>query len=246
MILIPARLKSTRFPEKMLAFLGSAPLIVQTARNAIAADIAPVVVACDDEKILRACHDFGVRVVKTGSHETGTDRCAEAARILGLADDEVILNVQGDEPFVESEILKTLYELAKSAEFFASLAKKLTEKSQILNPNIAKLVLNAQNEAIFFSRSVLPFCRDFENGIGETQYFSHLGLYGFRNRALQEFSRLKKTAIEDLEKLEQLRAIYHKKSIKIAVVQTQTIGIDTPEDLVCAQKRLESLDPKTR
>lgn len=232
MIIIPARLASTRFPKKMLTDIFGKPLIIATAMNA--AQVDDVVVACDDEIILTLCKKYNIKAVLTNkAHTSGTDRCAEACRILGISSNEIILNVQGDEPFLEKEVIQTLQDLTKKSDFMASLAKKITQQ-EALDSNLVKVVLDGCNNAIYFSRSVIPFDRDNNQ---EVEYYGHLGLYGFYNWSLQEFCNLEKTHLEDIEKLEQLRAIYYQKSIKMAIVETNSVGIDTPDDLEIAFKK---------
>lgn len=230
MIVIPARLESTRFPQKVLCDLGGLPMVVRTALNA--REVDDVVVACDDEQIESACKKHNIPCVLTSKeHSSGTDRCAEAIRKLGVAKDEIVINVQADEPFLEQGVIVTLQNLMKDKQpFMASLAKVI-DGEQIIDSNLVKVVCNAHQEAIYFSRAPIPFCRD---GVCEalqnTPYLGHLGLYGFFARTLEEFCFLPKSPLEDIEKLEQLRAIYHKKSIAMAVVETQSVGIDTRED----------------
>lgn len=235
MIIIPARLESTRFPQKVLCDIGGLPMVVRTARNAQALD--EVVVACDDEAIESVCKTHKIPCVLTSrEHTSGTDRCAEAVRKLGISESEMVINIQADEPFLEQGVIQTLQNLLREKQpFMASLAKVVGE-SHIADSNLVKVVLNAQSEAIYFSRSVVPFCRD-SHTPQNLRYLGHLGLYGFFARTLQEFCALPKSPLEDIEKLEQLRAIYHKKSIAMAVVETKSIGIDTPQDY---QKALET------
>ena len=230
MIVIPARLESTRFPQKVLCDLGGLPMVVRTALNA--QEVDEVVVACDDEQIESACKKHNIPCVLTSKeHSSGTDRCAEAIRKLGVAEDEIVINVQADEPFLEQGVIVTLQNLMRDKQpFMASLAKVI-DGEQIIDSNLVKVVCNAHQEAIYFSRAPIPFCRD---GVCEAlqnmPYLGHLGLYGFFARTLEEFCSLPKSPLEDIEKLEQLRAIYHKKSIAMAVVETQSVGIDTRED----------------
>lgn len=230
MIVIPARLESTRFPQKVLCDLGGLPMVVRTALNA--REVDEVVVACDDEQIESACKKHNIPCVLTSKeHSSGTDRCAEAIRKLGVAEDEIVINVQADEPFLEQGVIVTLQNLMRDKQpFMASLAKVI-DGEQIIDSNLVKVVCNAHQEAIYFSRAPIPFCRD---GVCEAlqnmPYLGHLGLYGFFARTLEEFCSLPKSPLEEIEKLEQLRAIYHKKSIAMAVVETQSVGIDTRED----------------
>lgn len=230
MIIIPARLESTRFPNKVLCDIGGLPMVVRTALNAKKVD--EVIVACDDTRIQDVCKEYKIESVLTSKdHTSGTDRCAEAIRKLDIAQDEIVINVQADEPFLEQNVIVTLQNLMKEKQpFMASLAKVIN-KEHITDSNLVKVVCNAKKEAIYFSRAPIPFCRDEVcEALQNTPYLGHLGLYGFFARTLEEFCSLPKSPLEEIEKLEQLRAIYHKKSIAMAVVQTQSVGIDTLED----------------
>lgn len=239
MIIIPARLKSTRFPNKVLAQIRGIPMIVRTAELAKAVD--DVVVACDEPIIAEVCTRYGVRSILTSNtHESGTDRIAECARILNLPKEEIIINLQGDEPFLEQEVILRLKHLmereAKSRgeiPFMGSCAKPIT-KEEADDPNLVKVVLNAKSEAIYFSRSKIPYDRG--NIMESKQYLGHLGIYAFSGESLQEFCNLPKSTLESLEKLEQLRAIEHSKTIVMAKVESQSFGIDTKEDLERALK----------
>lgn len=235
MILIPARMQSVRFPNKVLCDIGGVPMVVRTAQNAQRVD--EVVVACDDEAIQAVCQKYKIPCVMTSSmHTSGTDRCAEASRKLGLKGDEIVLNIQADEPFLEVEVIETLQNLMKnSGAFMGSLAKVITPE-QALDSNLVKVVLGVNKEAIYFSRSVIPFYRDGQAVMQDHPYLGHLGLYGFFASSLQEFCALPKSPLEEIEKLEQLRALYHCKKIALAVVQTQSVGIDTPQDYEYAMK----------
>ncbi|PAF42590.1 3-deoxy-manno-octulosonate cytidylyltransferase [Helicobacter sp. 11S03491-1] len=238
MIIIPARLESTRFPQKILADIYGLPMIVATARNAQKTD--EVVVACDSHSVLEICTTHKIKAVLTSPHHTsGTDRCAEASRILGLKSDEIIINVQADEPFLETQVILSLQEAMKNAPFMGTCAK-IIEKNQIHDTNLVKVVCNKFQEAVYFSRLPIPYSREgLENPLLQTSpYYGHLGIYGFHAQSLEEFCQLPKTSLEDIEKLEQLRAIYHKKSIFIQIVTSKSIGIDTPIDL---QKALNSI-----
>lgn len=240
MIIIPARLKSTRFPSKVLAQIRGIPMIVRTAE--LAKTIDDVIVACDDSLIAEVCTRYGVRSILTSNtHESGTDRIAECARILKLDKKEIIINLQGDEPFLEQEVilcLKTLMEKEAKKRgaipFMGSCAKPIT-KEEANDPNLVKVVLNANNEAIYFSRSLIPYDR--ENLIQhKEQYLGHLGIYAFSGESLQAFCNLPKSTLESIEKLEQLRALEHSKTIVMAKVESQSFGIDTKEDLERALK----------
>lgn len=230
MIIIPARLASTRFPQKVLADIGGLPMVVRTAKRV--AHLGRVVVAADDELIISICREHGVEAMLTSTtHKSGTDRINECANILNLHDDELIINVQADEPFIEPEVVNSLLlklgELQKSGEEFimGSCYNSINEESA-KDPNLVKVVLDDRDNAIYFSRSPIPYNRS-----GDASYFGHIGIYGFSKKSLSEFCNLKDAPIEDIEKLEQLRAIYHQKKIRMVKVASTGFGIDTEEDL---------------
>lgn len=225
MIIIPARLQSTRFPRKMLTDILGLPMIVRSALRA--KEVDEVCVATDSEEIVEVCQRHKIEAVMTSSsHSSGTDRCAEAVRILGLEKSEIIINMQGDEPFVESEILLSLKTMMSEKPCFMGTCIKSITQEEAQDPNLVKVVLDKGNQALYFSRSLIPYNRD----NAEVEYFGHLGIYAFSNQSLQEFCSLAKSPLEEIEKLEQLRALYHQKSIATLLVQTQSIGIDTIED----------------
>ena len=230
MIIIPARLASSRFPQKVLADIGGLPMVVRTAKRVTHLD--RVVVAADDAIIIDVCKAHGVEAMLTSTtHKSGTDRINECANILNLSEDELIINVQADEPFIEGEVvemlLKRLQLLKQKNESFimASCYNSINSESA-QDPNLVKVVLDDENNAIYFSRSPIPFNRS-----GEAQYFGHIGIYGFSKKSLHEFCNLEDTPIEDIEKLEQLRAIYHQKKISMVKVASTGFGIDTEDDL---------------
>ncbi|MDD6055493.1 MAG: 3-deoxy-manno-octulosonate cytidylyltransferase [Helicobacter sp.] len=238
MIIIPARLKSTRFPNKVLEKICGIPMVIRVAN--LAKEIDRVVVACDCSEILEVCKSHKIESVLTSqTHESGTDRIAECARILRVLDDEIIINLQGDEPFLELEVIEKLKNLMESYRqkngilpFMGSCAKKITEE-EAENPNLVKVILNKNQEAIYFSRSKIPYNRENAKGV---EYYGHLGIYAFSGASLQEFCKLPQSMLENIEKLEQLRAIENAKTIVIAKVESRSVGIDTKEDL---QRALE-------
>lgn len=241
MIIIPARLESTRLPRKVLSDLGGMPMIVRTAKNAQKVD--EVVVACDDEEIMQVCKAHNIASVLTAkSHSSGTDRCAEAANILGLASESIIINLQADEPFIESYVLETLARLTRESDAFLNTLAKVISPDEITDHNLVKVVVNARKQALYFSRLGVPYARDGVDTktLSEYPYLGHLGLYGFRKQYLDEFCALTQSPLEHIEKLEQLRALYHGKTIALEIVQTNSVGIDTPEDLHAAQKYLKA------
>ncbi len=233
MIIIPARLASTRFPQKVLADIGGLPMVVRTAQRV--AHLDRVVVAADDEKIISVCKEYGIEAKLTSTtHKSGTDRINECANILNLDDDELIINVQADEPFIEPEVveslIKKLNELKdKNEPFIMGSCYNAINAESAEDPNLVKVVLDNDNNAIYFSRSLIPYNRS-----GRANYFGHIGIYGFSKKSLKEFCNLDDAPIEDIEGLEQLRAIHHQKKITMLKVASTGFGIDTKEDLARA------------
>ena len=235
MIIIPARLHSTRLPNKLLLPLGGIPIIIRTAN--IAREIDSTIVACDSEEILDVCKKHNIDCILTSKeHTSGTDRCAEAAEKLKLDDDEVVVNLQGDEPFIESSIIENLKQSmndairAKSA-FMVSCYKEI-DSTNADDSNLVKVVLDNDNFALYFSRSKIPYNRDNV----EVSYFGHIGIYAFSAKSLSEFCNFSRSQIEDVEKLEQLRALWYGKKILMIKVETKSIGIDTKIDYENALK----------
>ncbi|MBT5935386.1 3-deoxy-manno-octulosonate cytidylyltransferase [Sulfurimonas sp.] len=230
MIIIPARLASTRFPQKVLADIGGLPMVVRTAQRV--AHLDRVVVAADDEKIIQVCKEYGIEAMMTSTtHKSGTDRIHECATILKLTDDEIIINVQADEPFIEPDVVESLMSQLKLLQnenepFIMGSCYNSINADAAKDPNLVKVVLDADQNAIYFSRSQIPY-----NQGGGAKYFGHIGIYGFSKKSLQEFCSLRDAPIEDIEKLEQLRAIYHQKKISMVKVASTGFGIDTKEDL---------------
>ncbi|MDA3967450.1 3-deoxy-manno-octulosonate cytidylyltransferase [Helicobacter sp. WB40] len=232
MIIIPARLKSTRFPQKILQNIGGIPMIVRVAN--IAKEIDSVVVACEDNEVIEVCKTHNIEAILTSNHHnSGTDRIAECARILSLRDDELIINLQGDEPFLEQEVILSLKQtmLDNKDSFMGSCMKEISQQ-EAENPNLVKVVINKNNEALYFSRAKIPYNRDNES----IMYYGHLGIYAFSGKSLQEFCNLPKSNMENIEKLEQLRALDNSKKIIMTKVDSKSFGIDTKEDLELAIK----------
>ncbi len=233
MIIIPARLASTRFPQKVLADIGGLPMVVRTAKRV--AHLDRVVVAADDELIIKVCKEHGIEAMLTSTtHKSGTDRIYECATILNLEDDELIINVQADEPFIEpvvvEALLKRLQTLQNADEpFIMGSCYNAINAQAAEDPNLVKVVLDSADNAIYFSRAQIPYNRG-----GGAKYFGHIGIYGFSKKSLNEFCNLGDAPIEDIEKLEQLRAIYHQKKISMVKVASTGFGIDTQEDLARA------------
>ena len=229
-VVIPARYASTRFPGKPLADIAGRPMVVRVCERAAKSGAAGVHVATDDDRISDAVKAAGFAVVPTRTdHPSGTDRIAEAARRLKLGDDAVVLNVQGDEPLVEpgliADVARRLEE--RRAASMASACHAIVDEAEMANPNVVKVVLDAEGYALYFSRSRVPYPRH----AGATTY-RHAGLYAYRVRFLQEYAELPPSPLEKAEALEQLRALWH--GYRIAMVTSETAvppGVDTPEDL---------------
>ena len=234
MIIIPARLASSRFPQKVLADIGGLPMVVRTAKRVESLD--KVVVATDDESILLTCKEYGIEAMMTSNtHKSGTDRINEAAQLLDIADDEIVINVQADEPFIETEVVKLLQErlniLKTSRSFVMASCYNAINAQAAEDMNLVKVLLDTHQDAIYFSRSKIPFNRS-----GNATYFGHIGIYGFTKCSLLEFCELPYAPIEDIEGLEQLRAIYNSKKISMIKVASTGFGIDTKEDLERAKE----------
>jgi len=230
MIIIPARLASSRFPQKVLADIGGLPMVVRTAKRVSHLD--KVVVAADDELIVSTCKQYGIEAMLTSTtHKSGTDRINECATILNLADDDLVINVQADEPFIEPDVVESLMKKLKELQtnkedFIMGSCYNSINAEAAQDPNLVKVVLDEKSNAIYFSRAKIP-----HNQSGEAVYFGHIGIYGFSKKSLKEFCSLPDAPIEDIEKLEQLRAIYHRKNITMVKATSTGFGIDTEDDL---------------
>lgn len=227
---IPARYNSTRFPGKLMEILGHKTVITTTYQNVVETGLFDeVFVATDSQIIFDEISKNGGKAVMTGEHETGSDRIAEAVKNI---DCDIVINVQGDEPFLKIEPLKQLIEVFSKDEkkeiSLASLKIKLRELEEIQNSNNVKVITDNQGFALYFSRSVIPFHRELSYDV---KYYKHIGVYAFRKEALIKFSSLEMTPMEISEKLEQLRYLENGMKIKLVETDFVGIGIDTPEDL---------------
>jgi 3-deoxy-manno-octulosonate cytidylyltransferase (CMP-KDO synthetase) len=241
-VLIPARFASTRLPGKPLADIAGKPMVVRVAENARRSGAARVVVACDDERIRDAAQAHDVEAVLTRiDHPTGTDRLAEAAEILGLRDDEIVVNVQGDEPLLAPALVRSVASLLASRPdaAIATACHPIVESDEAFNPNVVKVVLDARGNALYFSRATIPWAREgFANGARDAlppglPVYRHYGLYAYRVAFLRRFPQLAPAPIERFEALEQLRALWHGERIVVEITTgTPAPGVDTPEDLV--------------
>jgi len=240
--IIPARFQSTRFPGKPLVILGDKPIIQWVYENAKKA-LDDVYVATDDERIYKAVEAFGGKAVYTSpNHQSGTDRCAEAAqKVAKQMEFDVVINIQGDEPFIRPEQVEGLKACFKSPETeIATLIKPITNAVEITNINRPKVVINKNMEAMYFSRSSIPFVRDSkpEEWINRNEFYSHIGMYAYRYDILLELTKLPIGVLEKAESLEQLRWLENGYRIKTAKTSFENMGIDTPEDLENAKKFL--------
>jgi 3-deoxy-manno-octulosonate cytidylyltransferase (CMP-KDO synthetase) len=230
MIIIPARLASNRFPNKILADINGFPMVIATAKRV--QNLDRVVIAADNEDVVAMAKEYGFEAVLTGMHhQSGTDRIHEASNILDISEYEIIVNVQADEPFIEPEVVEKVIERVKKAkeldeEIICASCYKIIDKSFASDPNHVKVITDVYENAIYFSRSKIPYDRE-----EHLEYFGHLGIYGFTKKSLKEFCELKPAPLENIEKLEQLRALYHGKKIAMVRVESKSFGIDTKEDL---------------
>lgn len=237
---IPARYASTRFPGKPLALLGGKP-VIQRVYEQVSRVFDETVVATDDERIRDAVETFGGKVVMTRSdHKSGTDRINEAVDKLGNQWD-VVVNVQGDEPFIQPQQLEAIKACFQDdSTHIATLVKPFNPNDglqALQNPNSPKVVVDEQMHALYFSRSVIPYLRgvDPEEWLNRHTYYKHIGLYAYRSDVLRQITALPQSTLEIAESLEQLRWLQAGYTIKVGISEVETIGIDTPEDLARAE-----------
>ena len=238
-VLIPARLASTRLPGKPLADIAGQPMVVRVAQRARASSAQRVVVAADSPQILQACETHGIEAVLTRSdHASGSDRLAQACELLGLAGQDLVVNVQGDEPLIEPALIDAVAALleARPEASMSTAAHPIENVAEFLDPNTVKVVLDAQGLALYFSRAPIPWWRDgFARGIQalpQPRPLRHIGIYGYRAGFVRRFPGLAQAPAEAAEALEQLRALWHGHRIAVHVTAASpAAGVDTPEDL---------------
>ena len=234
-VLIPARHASSRFPGKPLADLGGKPMVVRVCERAAASGARSVAVATDDQRIARAVQALGFRALMTrANHASGTDRIAEAAATLGLAGEEIVVNVQGDEPLIDPGLIREVAALLeRTPEASISTAcHPIHDAESFANPNVVKVVLDAKGFALYFSRAGIP-----HPGEGGVRAFRHVGIYGYRVSFLRKYSSLPVSPLEKAEALEQLRALWSGFRVAVAVSDAQAPpGVDTPQDLEAVRK----------
>ena len=241
-VIIPARLASTRLPNKPLADLGGKPMVVRVAERAAASGAARIIVATDHHEIAAACmaHNVEVRMTRA-DHPSGTDRIAEVARALALADDAVVVNLQGDEPLIDPALLAACASRISGEVPMATCAHPIDSVADAFNPNVVKVVLDKAGRALYFSRATIPWNRDaFAQSKQDMPAgyvpLRHIGLYAYRNDFLQAYPALEASPLESIEALEQLRVLWHGYPIAVHVTDSApAAGVDTPEDLARVQ-----------
>lgn len=235
-------MNSSRLPNKMMQDVGGIPLIVRTAKQAQQSDAIRVIVATDHSDIVNACIAHGIEAIITKhTHETGTDRIAEAVKLLNFTPDTIIINVQGDEPLISPDIINELAKFIyiKKTEV-ATIAHAITTETDVFNPSVVKVILDKNQNALYFSRAAIPFCRDniIQNSMGftippESPFLRHIGIYAYAVKFLNNYGNMPSTQLENLEKLEQLRALYNGHKIAVLIAADAPVcGVDTYEDLI--------------
>lgn len=248
-VVIPARLASSRLPNKPLADIAGLPMVVRVAQRAMLSQASQVVVAADDDSIVGACAAHGVRALLTRKdHVSGSDRLAEACQLLGLPPDAVVVNVQGDEPLIPpaliNDVARVLTERPDAS--MSTAAHAIDSLEEFTNPNVVKVVMDARQMALYFSRAPIPWWRDGQSGnsfkaLPSPAPLRHIGIYGYRAGFLALFPTLPPATIEAMESLEQLRALWHGHRIAVHVTdQAPGPGVDTPEDLARVRQLLQA------
>ncbi|MEW9796778.1 3-deoxy-manno-octulosonate cytidylyltransferase [Alteromonas sp. CYL-A6] len=237
-VIIPARFGSTRFPGKPLADIHGKPMIQHVAERAAEAGADHIIVATDDERIANVAKGFVDVCMTDASHQSGTERIAQVINDRGIADDTIIVNVQGDEPFVPAENIRQVAGLLNDQDDcqMATLATPIESVAEVINPNVVKVVVNAKKHALYFSRSTIPFERDrmmsHPTDADPQHYLRHIGLYAYRAGYVRQYVAYAPSALEQLESLEQLRALWYGDHILCDVAEAAPpVGVDTPEDL---------------
>lgn len=247
-VLIPARMASSRLPDKPLADLAGLPMVVRVAQRALLSKADQVVVAADDQRIVQACQDHGILALLTAQeHASGSDRLAQACQLMGLADEAVVVNVQGDEPLIEPALIDQVAQLLsdRPEASMSTAAHAITDLADYLSPHVVKVVTDARHMALYFSRAPIPWWRDGQSAppgsgpaapsfvqLPNPSPLRHVGIYAYRAGFLRLFPHWPPAPIEQLESLEQLRALWHGHRIAVHTTdQTPAPGVDTPEDL---------------
>jgi 3-deoxy-manno-octulosonate cytidylyltransferase (CMP-KDO synthetase) len=239
-VVIPARMASSRLPDKPLADIGGLPMVVRVAQRALQSQASQVVVAADDERIVAACQAHGVQALLTRQdHLSGSDRLAEACQLLALPDNAVVVNVQGDEPLIPPALINAVARVLRERPdaSMSTAAHEIGSLEEFTNPNVVKVVMDARQMALYFSRAPIPWWRDGQSDSGFKDLpnpapLRHIGIYGYRAGFLSLFPTLKPAPLETMESLEQLRVLWHGHRIAVHVTkEAPGPGVDTPDDL---------------
>ena len=237
--IIPARYASTRFPGKPLALIKGKPMIQRVYEQALKSKLDAVVIATDDVRIADAVMDFGGQYVMTSpNHRSGTDRCCEALDLLKTKYDAVV-NIQGDEPFIDPKQIDLLVDLiVRDDTPLASLAKRIDDADELFSPNAVKVVVNQEGNALYFSRNPIPFMRnvDRDEWLAKGRFYKHIGIYAYKADVLRQVARMEPSTLEQAESLEQLRWLENGLAIRMALSDAENISIDTPDDLHRAEQ----------
>ncbi len=246
-VVIPARYGSTRLPGKPLLNIAGKPMIAHVCERAQEADADEIIVATDDERIFQAVADLGIKAVITrADHQSGTERIAEVARLCGWAGDEIIVNLQGDEPLIPPAYIRDVATAlaGQKQAGIATLAAKITDPEEIFNPNAVKVVLNHAGYALYFSRAPIPwerdaFTRSGGSSSGKLPHLRHIGMYAYTVDFLNRYCLWDASTLESVESLEQLRILWHGEAIRVEIVdRTPAAGVDTQEDLLRVEQVL--------
>ncbi len=242
---IPSRYGSSRFPGKPLCMIGGKAMIEMVYERVLGSGcFAKVVVATDDNRIYDYVKGFGGEVVMTkDSHNSGSERCEEVSRLLNMEGEDILINIQGDEPFIEgSQILLVAESFKDEKVNISTLAKRIEREEELWDSNVVKVVIDVNGYAMYFSRQAIPYCRDYDKGewLGRGVYYKHIGLYGYKVGVLRDLMRLKVSKLEEIEKLEQLRWLANGYKIKVIETEKETLSVDTPEDLEKINKYYEN------
>ncbi len=249
-VVIPARYGSTRLPGKPLLNIAGKPMIAHVCERAEEADADEIIVATDDERIFQAAGDLGFKAVMTrADHQSGTERIAEVARACGWAGDDIIVNLQGDEPLIPPVYIRDVATaLAEQQQAgIATLAARIDDAEEIFNPNAVKVVLNKNGYALYFSRAPIPWDRDAfslpdKKPSGKMPYLRHIGMYAYTVDFLNRYCLWEASTLESVESLEQLRILWHGEAIRVNIVdKTPAAGVDTPEDLLRVEQVLRAV-----
>lgn len=242
-VIIPARFASSRLPGKPLADIAGKPMIVHVWQKALQSGASRVVVATDNAEVARVVQEFGGEVCMTSeNHNSGTERLAEVVEKLAIPDDDIVVNIQGDEPLIPPTIVQQVaHNLAQNTVNMATLAVPLNDAEELFNPNVVKVVADQIGNVLYFSRAPIPWNRDQFSGLSEqqkkqlvlqNQYLRHIGIYAYRAGFIKKYVQWQPSALESIESLEQLRVLWYGEKIHIALAQeVPAVGVDTPEDL---------------